>query len=410
MKSELIRDRSILDEFVKSSPSVHYMKTSMWGEFRRQTAKETYEMLGFYEEDGTLRATAMVLLGSFMGHSYAYVPWGPAMDYTDESLRKEVFTLLKQYAEQKQVTFLRTDPNVVRCHHQIDGPVIDDGFSNEAVTEELKQLGYRHKGYGYAYNGSWTNRFTLITDLSGSMDEIVSHYAKARKTSLNRHRIIGVSTRIGSEADLHALMEFEAMLAEQDGFKPHPKKFFQALLESFGKHAVLYVTDINLRQMVQGIETELESGKYDKDPEAKASKEKQLAHAGDLLSEYGASVPIACGLFIRYGRMSWDLYTYNHKEFSFVQPVDNLHRFAMEDMKSHGVTRYDMCGFSGVTTKDDPEYGLYAYKKSFGPEFIEQIGEFDYPVKAKGYESFLRQKDFEVRARHKWWKIAYRRK
>ena len=74
---------------------------------------------------------------------------------------------------------------------------------------------------------------------------------------------------------------------------------------------------------------------------------------------------------------SWDLYTYNHKDFNFIKAVDNLHRFAIEDMKNHGVLRYDMCGFSGVTEKSDPHYGLYDYKRSFGSVYTERIGEFD---------------------------------
>ena len=47
-------------------------------------------------------------------------------------------------------------------------------------------------------------------------------------------------------------------------------------------------------------------------------------------------------------------------------------------MQNHGVTMYDMCGFSGVVDRKDPYFGLYDYKKSFGSEFTERIGEFDY--------------------------------
>ena len=53
--------------------------------------------------------------------------------------------------------------------------------------------------------------------------------------------------------------------------------------------------------------------------------------------------------------------------------MDNLHRFAIEDMKNHGVLRYDMCGFSGVTEKSDPHYGLYDYKRSFGSVYTDYI-------------------------------------
>ena len=52
-------------------------------------------------------------------------------------------------------------------------------------------------------------------------------------------------------------------------------------------------------------------------------------------------------------------------------------------MKNHGVTFYDMCGFSGSTEKSDPYFGLYDYKRSFGSQFYEQIGQFDMILNSK---------------------------
>lgn len=397
-----------LDAFVMKSPYVHYMKTSGWGRFRAFTDGMAYTCLGFFESK-VIVASAMVLSGSFLGHRYLYVPKGPCLDYEDEHLRTAVFESLKDYAKEFRVQFLRTDPDVIRVSHTITGEVTDE-INHEDITEHLKAMGYRHRGYNYAYDGSWTNRYTLIVDLNRPMDDIIAGFTKPRRTSLNRHLVSGVRTRIGSKEDIPSLMKFEEMLSRQDGFKPHSAFFFETLLDSFKNHARLYVTDIQLEEMIVGIEQELASKKYRKDPEARAAKEKDLEHAKELYLKYGATLPIAAGIFLFYGDMSWDLYTYNHKEFSFIKPVDNLHVFAMKDLKALGVKRYDMCGFSGVTTKDDPEYGLYAYKRSFGPAFIEQIGEFDYVLKEKPYNRFKKEKSLEVRIRHKYWRLRYRKK
>ena len=386
MELRVINDRNVFDSFVKAHPNCHYMKTSMWGEFRKINEGLKYELLGFYDQN-ELKATALAFSGSWLMHKYIYVQKGPCMDYADRKLRDEVLSLLKDYADRKHVRFLRVDPNVNRVPHDIKGNVLE-GYNNEYVTEEIKELGYIHKGYGYAYNGSWTNRYTLIIDLTADEDTIEKRFSKPRRTSLNRHKVSGVTTRYGSDADIPKLMEFEKMLSLQDGFPPHKHSFFKSLLDCFGEHAVMYVTEINLDTMVSGIETELAGKKYAKDPEARAAKEKNLVQARELRDKFGSSLPIAAGIFLRIGEWSWDLYTYNHKEFNFIKCVDNLHRFAIHDMKTAGVIHYDMCGFSGVTTPDDGEYGLYLYKSSFGPEYIEQIGEFDYvrnPAAMKRY-------------------------
>ena len=396
-----------LDRFVAGSHYVHYMKTSSWGRFKQKTEGSRYQCLGFYEQD-ELRATAMAIHHSFLGHHYVYVPKGPCLDYEDDELRREVLNCLIAYAKNHKAQFLRIDPDVIRVSRDITGNQIP-GIDHEYITEDIKRMGFVHRGYNYAYDGSWTNRYTLIIDIDRTEEEITAGFSRQRRTSLNRHRISGVATRLGTADDIPALMNFEAMLARQDGFHPHSSEFFQSLLQCFEGNACFYITEIDLDVMIRGIEDELASKKYRKDPEAKAAKEKDLAHAAQLKETYGSSLPIAAGIFLYYGDMSWDLYTYNHKEFNFIKPVDNLHAFAITDMKSRGIKRYDMCGFSGVTAKDDPEYGLYSYKRSFGPDYIEQIGEFDYIYRPSAYARFKKEKSLEVRARHKYWRIRYRK-
>lgn len=397
-----------LNAYVAKSPSVHYMKTSMWAAFRRSMERDTSAYLGFYDQ-GRLVACAMVLQNTWMGHSFLYIPWGPCMDYDNLPLVEEVFSLLKGYADQKKVQFLRVDPNVVRCHHAIDGSLLADGFNHEAVSEKLKAIGYTHKGYGYAYNGSWTNRYTLIVDLSADEKTILSRFSRQRKTSLNRHAVKGISTHIGTKADISALIEFEHMLAEQDGFKPHSRRFFEQLLDCFGAHAVLYVTEIDFEKAKAGLHAEIHSDKYKHDANAMASMEQHYQDVIALAQKYGTRKVLACGLFIRYGDMSWDLYTYNDKNLFYLQPVDNLHYFAMRDMKAHGVLRYDMVGFSGTADPKDPYYGLYAYKRSFGPEFIEQIGEFDYVRAPFAMKRFRFEKLAVNHIKRRWWTWCYKK-
>ena len=397
-----------LNRFLSGSRYVHYMKTAAWGAFKEKTEHSTFQCFGFYEND-KLVATAMAIEHSFLGHRYIYVPKGPCLDYENDILREEVMRSLQEYAENRHAQFLRIDPDVIRVSRDINGTQIP-GIDNEYITDDLIRLGFQHRGYNYAYDGSWTNRYTLIIDISRPEEEITAGFTKQRRTSLNRHRVSGVKTRTGTADDIPSLMEFERMLSEIDGFRPHSEEFFRELLSCFEGHVRFYVTEIDLDVMISGITDELSSKKYRKDPEAKAAKEKDLVHAGELKQTYGSHLPIACGIFLYYGDMSWDLYTYNHKAFNFIKPVDNLHMFAIRDMKNLGVRRYDMCGFSGVTTKDDPEYGLYSYKRSFGPEFIEQIGEFDYVLNPAAYARFRKEKSLEVRARHKLWRIRYRKK
>lgn len=126
---------------------------------------------------------------------------------------------LIQLAENAKVDFLRVDPNVLRMERDIKGNPIEGGENHEAITALLTSLGFVHKGYGYAYNGSWVNRYTLIIDLTPSIEEIVRHFSKARQNSLRRHAVIGVTTRLGTKDDVPQLCEFERQLSQIQGFK-----------------------------------------------------------------------------------------------------------------------------------------------------------------------------------------------
>ena len=387
-------DARMLDDFVIQHPYGHYMKTSMWANIQKDNGYD-HVFLGFYDQN-KLVATAMVLTKKSLFANYHYVPLGPCVDYEDVTLTGSTIDALVDYSKKAKVDFLRIDPNVTRIQRDIKGNAIEGGINHENITALLISHGFNHKGYGYAYNGSWTNRYTLIINLDQPLNDVVNHFSKQRLNSLRRHDVIGVTTRLGNKNDLDSLCEFEKQLAAIQGFHPHSKGFFENLLDTFRDNAVLYVTSIDLNQMVDGITREIESGKYHKDKEALASKQNELQKAKTLMGQYGSNPDIAVGLFIRLGHQSWDLYTYNHKAFNFVKAVDNLHRFAIEDMQNHGVKDYDMCGFSGVVDRKDPYFGLYDYKKSFGSEFIERIGEFDWNFHPKKKELWFKW-DYNLR-------------
>lgn len=392
--------------FVKKHPLVHYMKTPQWASMQNKNTIIHY--LGF-EDNNELVGAALCIEKKFLGKSYLYIPWGPCLDYTNMQQFTEIFELLKSFALSRNVFMLRTDPNIIRVSRDIDGQ-ITDGINNENITQALIQIGFQHKGYGYAYNGSWVNRYTLIVDLSNDIDDIFKHFAKPRQTAIKRHSIIGVRTRLGTQNDLPALCEFERELAQLQGFKPHSSAFFNQYIQIFSEYARFYVTEIDLDQMINGLDDEIHSKKYAKDKEALQSKQKEYQEAIELKKQYGNIVTIAAGLFLYYGNVSWDLYTYNKKSFGFVKPVDNLHYFAMTDMKTLGVTTYDMCGFSGVTTPEDPYYGLYSYKKSFGSQFTEYIGEFDAILNEKTYTSFKKQYRLISKIKRKMYSLRYKKK
>lgn len=376
------------DEFVVNHPTSHYMKTSSWAKHKEREGFTPH----FYamEEDGKIKATALVLEKKipFLLTSYFYIPWGFCMDYGDVGLLSLFIGHIKEIALSKKVMFIRMDPNVLRLERDIHGNALEQGQNNEYVTDLLEKEGFTHFGYQYGYSGTWTNRYTLVIDTSPSLDEIIKGFSKTRQNNLKRHRQMGIQTRSGTKEDIQYLCKFEKQLTETQGFKPKKPEFFEKLLDDFGEHAVLYITECDLSEIIHSLDQEIHSKKYAKDKDAFDSKVKELERFKKLNQQFGNHVVLAAGLFIRFQSKSWDLYTYKNTELIFLKAIDSLHAYAIEDMKNHGVTFYDMCGFSGSVEKSDPYYGLYDYKRSFGSQFYEQIGQFDMILNRKKTELY----------------------
>lgn len=385
-----IYDAEYFDSFVLSHPYCHYLKTAMWGKFKQESEGNEFRLLAFYECN-ELVATAMVLIHRWQGYRYMYVPKGPCVDYLNQPLLLEVLSLLKEYAINEKVVFLRIDPNVERVHHEIDGTVIDDGFSNEAVTEIMKSSGYLHKGYGYAYNGSWTNRFTLQTELKDEINQIFSRFSKRRKRTLKKASKFQLTARRGSTDDLHILMQLQGQLTKQKGFEPNDYEYFRNIMDCFGSYASLYVTEIDIDF---ALSLSLEE-----------DEKNELLYLKEV---YGSKVAIAAGLFIELGKTCWCWYYYFHKAFNRFSPLDFMHAYAMEDCKRHGLEYYDFCGFSGVVSKEDPNYHLYEYKHEFDTKFIEQIGEFDYVLSPRKMKLYRFHKRVYNKLYREWAKLTFK--
>ncbi len=384
MEIREMKNRFVFDDFVAKSPTCHYMKTSMWGEFEKITSGRSYRMLGFYENEALL-GTAMALFhkGVF---SYMYVPKGPCIDYNDENLAKEAFCLLKEYALKENVVFLRVDPNVLRLERDIKGNPVENGENHEALTALLQEEGYTHKGYNYAYDGSWTNRYTMIIDACMPIEKVFKGFSKNRKWNIRHNEKLGFSTRQGTQFDIPLLLELQKELSEIKGFKPHSHQYFETLMDCFGSHAHMYVVDVSMPHAIEHVQAQKEKAKTD---EERNNYQATINELQGFQSNFGNEISPAVGLFITFGNTCWTVYYYFRKAFRRYSPIDTMLYDSLRELKEKGIEWMDLCGFGGTSSKDDPEYNLYYYKHTFGPKFIEHIGQFDYVAKPKAMKAYL---------------------
>ncbi len=352
------------DQFVLNHPTSHYAKTAMWAKVKNFQENYKVVLSGLFQEEN-LVATALLLIKRKWGVRYGYIPWGICTDFDNLEYVQKYCAYIKEYAIKNKLAFVKMELNVVH-----------DSKSKQLISL-LSNSGFKHKGFGYGYDGSWFNRYTLIIDIEPPYEEIYSQFTKARHSKINKSNKYSIYTKVATKQQVDVLCRLEKDLADTKGFKPHSPSFFENIIESFPNHHVYAITTLDIKQSLENIKTEMTHKKYIKDIKAKADKEKTYNELLKLQEKHGDTVDIAAALFLYDKQTSWDLYLYKCSDFNFVNGTDKMHLFMIEEMKNRGVKNYDMVGFSGSTSPDDPYYGLYLYKSSFGSQIVEYIGEFN---------------------------------
>lgn len=105
--------------------------------------------------------------------------------------------------------------------------------------------------------------------------------------------------------------------------------------------------------------------------------EERIKHIEELKAKHGDVIILGGILFLIYGKEVLSLVGGSYKELMEFQSAYNLH---FEMLKYAIVNNYDRYNFYGITgdfREENPLYGLYSFKRDFGGEVVEMIGEFD---------------------------------
>ena len=84
--------------------------------------------------------------------------------------------------------------------------------------------------------------------------------------------------------------------------------------------------------------------------------------------------------FLIYGNEVLSLHGGTLDDVMQFQSAYTIHFAGLKYAVENGYKRYNFYGITGDFRKENPLYGLYLFKKSFGGHVVELIGEFDYVI------------------------------
>lgn len=308
------------DAFVASHPKGHFMQTSLWA---KQKPGFKWEAVVSRGEDGSIRGGLAVLIRKLplLPVTLMYGGRGPVCDPHDERTLAELLGGAKALAKIHRSYTIKLDPDILT--------------GDEKFLAIMERHGFALSGGGKNFEGIQP-RFVFRLDIGGKTeDEVFSGFHTKWRYNIRLSERRGV--RVELRSDDKALDDFSRLMYDtglRDGFVTRPRAYFANMLKNLGEHARLYMA-------------------------------------------YAEDEAIAGTLAIWYGDKVWYLYGASANEKRELMPNYLLQWHMIRWAIEKKCRIYDFRGVSGDLSEDNPLYGLYRFKKGFGGDFCEFVGELD---------------------------------
>ena len=399
------------NDISKNFDNVTFHQTSNWATLKAYTGwKPLY--LGL--KDNEIKAVGLFLLKKMpLLNSYiAYCPRGYLMDYTNIKLLKQFNNLLIPYLKKEKVFELIIDPYVLLNQRDIDGNIIEDGFDNHYIVDTLKEIGYRHTGFNLNYENLQPRFLFRLNIKDKTVDEIINGFKKEAKRRANKKDFFAINVRELKENEVETFKDLMNMTSKRRGFVDRSLGYYKQMYNALNENKILryMVAEIDVDKCRANAQNEIDKiearvvklrqheennkGRIKEELVTINSNKKIIEQLDKLEKERGKIVPLSTVCLMSYGKEAIMLLAGNDEEY--LQHFNTSNIIVAELIKLCKKEGYEYYNFYGITGNFDPNneaYGLYSYKKQYGGEVVELIGQFEYiinPFMKKMYDLMLK--------------------
>lgn len=404
MKTRKLEFVSLTEEeyksFIKDREDLSFMQTVEVGKLR-ESYGSIIEYLGVKENNKVVCASMFSITTTFRGKKTFYAPRGFLIDYKDKELLKFYTEELKKYAEKRNGLMIKIDPNVNYQIRDINGNQYEGTIPNDEVINNLKEIGFIH--YGFNLDFEYTqSRWNFLVKLDVPYEELVNRFSKSTRKNIESTYEKGIQVRKAKKEDLESMEDILIKTAERKNFKSRDLEYYKRMYKYLGSKMQIYIAYIDKNKYIEASKNRLEIAKEKlKEVEDKMQKDmvgaklkKQLEIATNQIQKCNEELmeaekfaktiddrkDIGVLISVKSGKEYITLYSGYLVEYSRFTPKYAMYNEHIKDAYKFGIPYCNFYGISGVFDKNDKNYGMYEFKRGFGGEVQELIGEFTYPV------------------------------
>lgn len=318
------------EAFLSRHPRGHLLQSYEWGKVKSQWINEFVIVRG---ENGEIKASLSILIRRMpvLPLAFLYAPRGPVCDLHDEASLRALTEGAKEIARRYKAITLKLDT--------------DTSIEDTAYAQTMEKLGWR-------LNNKYSNlegvqaRFVFRVDIGGKTPEqIMAGFHSKTRYNIRVAQRHGVTVRVGTREDIPAFFALMQETGRRDGFVIRPLSYFYKLFDCLGAHQRLFIASVDGEDV-----------------------------AGAMAGAYGSKCLYLYGASANEHRQKMPAYLVQWEMMQYAREM--------------GCSIYDLRGVPGVVEEDNPIYGLYRFKKGFGGDLCEFIGELDMVYKPFWFWAF----------------------
>ncbi len=314
-------ERDKFNAFVAAAPKGHILQSFEWGEVKAATGWVPLRLVA--EDSGTIVAAVSLLERKvpIISKNIFYAPRGPVLDYGNTELFDYLLEEVRKLAALRGAFVLKIDPDIPSSNRDISGYLARKGFRSQG-NQDFEGI---------------QPRYVFRMDIRPDLDQLFADLHSKTRYNVRLAQRKGVVIKEDcTREDLKFFYDILKTTAERDNFLIRSFSYFESLWDCL--------------------------------------VEKGLAKL--FMAEFEGNF-IAGTLAFIFGDKAWYLYGASSNEHRNVMPNYLLQWTMITWAKKNNCTMYDFRGVPGNLTEDNPLYGLYRFKKGFGAEYVEFLGEFD---------------------------------
>ena len=318
-------------QFLENNERCNFQQSLEWAKVKSFWKNE---IVVSEDDNGNITGSLSILIRKMPIFGYLmYASRGPICGTHDEEALKQLTEGAKQLAKKYKAMVLKIEPDIKS----------DD----KEFREIVEKLGYKIKDDAKNFREEIQPRYVFRLDIKGKTeDEVFKNFHSKTRYNIRLATKKGVTVKEGNKEDLKDFHRIMVETGARDGFIIRPLEYFEKMYDELA-------------------------------PE----------HMKVLMAYYEGK-PISGVIPIIYGNKTWYLYGASSNEYRNVMPNYLLQWEMIKMAIAKNQDMFDLRGVSGVVDENHPQYGLYRFKKGFGAEFTEFIGEIYIPFKPFKYKLY----------------------